>query len=279
MWHLNTATGELARGRCKSTNLCDYCARLAAVENSEMLALAALEGIAVPEVWCVLTTPRTSLAQRDYYRALERFIAAVRVEWPGSEYASLLEMTTGYGPRSGGQRRPHWNLLLVGVPVLGCDRLAEIVAREWCPRVDARPEAQWVAAVSEVGGLMRYVSLHFQKASQAPPNGWRGQRFNCSRRYFGDVTRREMRERARLSLRAKRRLWKALGRAEAIAGGTPSADLVEVVYEQLQALDDASSWRVVGTPARDPQRALAESARQPFALHARLLGRSGEAMA
>src|SRR5690242_6423123 len=52
---LLSSRGELVRGRCGATRLCDYCAKLAAVEVSEMLALDAMEGNA-PTVWCVLTT-------------------------------------------------------------------------------------------------------------------------------------------------------------------------------------------------------------------------------
>jgi hypothetical protein len=46
-----------------------------------------------------------------------------------------------------------------------------------------------------------------------------------------------MREEARASLKEKRLLWRAIGCAEEIAGGTATADLVEVVFEQLQAAD------------------------------------------
>jgi hypothetical protein len=59
------------------------------------------------------------------------------------------------------------------------------------------------------GGLMRYLALHFQKASQQPPEGFTGQRFNCSRGYFTGCTRAVARRRAREALRLKRELWKA----------------------------------------------------------------------
>src|SRR4051794_4329350 len=34
---LLSSQGEVVRGRCGATNLCEYCATLAAVENSELL--------------------------------------------------------------------------------------------------------------------------------------------------------------------------------------------------------------------------------------------------
>src|SRR5262245_39396136 len=40
---LNCDTGELVRTRCRATRKCDYCGKLGAVENAEMVALDALE--------------------------------------------------------------------------------------------------------------------------------------------------------------------------------------------------------------------------------------------
>jgi hypothetical protein len=205
---LVSSLGEVVRGRCRATNLCPYCARLFAVETSEMLALDALDGEA-PALWLVLTTRTPDTEPASFYRARERVVKALRRRWTGCEYAALVEMTTGYGPRSGGLRRPHWNVLLKRVPVLALGEVEALVRRVWCDRVDAEPWAQFVGAVSEVGGLMRYVALHFLKESQAPPVGWRGHRFVASRGYFAGG-RTPARARARESLREKRELHRAL---------------------------------------------------------------------
>jgi hypothetical protein len=203
---LRSTLGELVRGRCHATNLCLYCAKLAAVENSELLALDALQGLA-PRVWLCLTTPSDSIDPADFYRAREKLVLALRRRWPHLEWAALVEFTTGYGSGSGGLRRPHWNVLLKGV---GPDELAEltaIVARVWCPRVAGDPRAQHVGLVAEFGGLMRYIALHFQKQEQAPPAGWRGHRFLKSRGYLWTGTE-EARQLAREALRLKREVWK-----------------------------------------------------------------------
>lgn len=182
---LRNGAGELVPGRCGSTNQCDYCARLGAVENAELLALDALGGTA-PAVWACLTTAQAVPDPAAFYRAREAVIRALRRRWPACEYAALVEFTTGYGERSGGLRRPHWNLLLKGIPREDAERVAEVVKSVWCSRHDvvASPDAQWVGPVSEFGGLMRYIALHFQKESQRPPDGWRGHRFLKSRGYL-----------------------------------------------------------------------------------------------
>jgi len=206
---LLSSDGELVRGRCKATNQCDYCARLAAVENTEMLALDAMEGNA-PEVWCVLTTRTATVCMKLFYEARRQVMKALRRRWPSCQYASLLEFTTGYSARSGGQRRPHWNLLLKGIPAAECATAEALIKRVWCGQVDASPAAQYVGVIAEAGGLMRYIALHFQKESQSPPEGFSGQRFNCSRGYFDGVTRAEARAEARDSLFEKRALRRAL---------------------------------------------------------------------
>jgi hypothetical protein len=190
---------------------------LAAVENTEMLALDSMEGEA-PEVWLCLTTRTATLDMSEFYEARRQVMRAIQRRWRGARYACLLEFTTGYGERSGGARRPHWNLLLKGVPKSAVERwrdpdtgesLHQLVSRIWCEHVDAEPQGQHVGPVNEAGGLMRYIALHFQKESQAPPRGFRGQRFNCSRDYFTNRTRAEMREAARESLWIKRRIHEA----------------------------------------------------------------------
>lgn len=204
---LQSTLGELVMGRCKATNLCGYCARLAAVENSELLALDALHGIA-PAVWCVLTTPSTNPDPAHFYRSRDQLVRALRRRWRTLEWAALVEFTTGYGTRAGGQRRPHWNLLLKGPRPEDVPLVHELVADVWCPRVGGAREAQHVGSIEEMGGLMRYVALHFQKESQAPPPGWRGHRFLKSRGYLWTATP-TARELARQSLLLKRELRRA----------------------------------------------------------------------
>src|SRR4051794_27059259 len=139
--------GEVVRGRCRATNQCAYCARLAAVENAELLALDALAGTS-PEVWAVLTTRTPTLdtaAFEDSHRQVRR---AIKRRWPDAEIARLVEFTTGYGPRSGGRRRPHWNYLIKGVPAGDVEQLRDVVVAVWCDRVDAQPQSQHVAPIA-----------------------------------------------------------------------------------------------------------------------------------
>lgn len=207
-WWLVSSLGELVRGRCKATNLCDYCAKLAAVENSELLAIDATESGSAPAVWVVLTTRRSTLDMAEFYEAHRQLMKALKRRFPELEWARLLEFTTGYGRRSGGRRRPHWNCLLKGVPPEAVDVVRELVAKVWCPRVDAAARGQYVGVVSEMGGLMRYVALHFQKESQAPPAGFRGHRFTHSRGYLWTDTP-TARDETRDALFEKRALWRA----------------------------------------------------------------------
>jgi hypothetical protein len=243
-WRLLSSNGELVRGRCRATNLCAYCARIAAVENAELLALDALAGTA-PEVWVVLTTRSTEPDPAAFYRSRDALVKAMRRRWPSLEWAALVEFTTGYGPRSGGRRRPHWNLLLKGIPVAALAQLEEVVCRVWCSRVDARPDAQFVGQVAEVGGLLRYIALHFQKEAQSPPPGWRGHRFLHSRGYLATSTP-EARENARTALRFKRELWRA------IRAGLAGPD-VEAAAQRAMAIADATTWRMFSVdPAHPP---------------------------
>lgn len=238
---LNGQTGVLTRGRCKSPNLCDYCAKLAAVENSELLALDALWGEA-PAIWAVLTTPRTIHDPKHFYEHRRQLQKALKRRWPSCEYVALLEFTTGYGPRSGGKRRPHWNLLLKGIPVEAVDQVHDVVANVWCPRVGGKPEAQHVGEISEAGGLMRYIALHFQKESQQPPKGWRGQRILKSQGYLWTSTP-VAREAAREALSYKRAVWRI---EQALPEGHPfdAAEIDEFARTSL-ALRATIAWRLV----------------------------------
>lgn len=212
------SNGRLVSMRCRAVNKCDYCAMLAAVEWSEMLALDAMDN--APGVWLVLTTRSTSPLPADFYNARRLLMRAIKRRWPDAEYLCIVEFTTGYGERSGGKRRPHWNVLLKGVPTGDLAELEALVRERWCAHVDAEPEAQFAGAVYEQGGLMRYLALHFLKESQRPPRGWRGSRVTASRGYFARP-RWQVRRDAQRALRVKRELHRladcGLDPAEALA--------------------------------------------------------------
>lgn len=111
MWLLAQQTGELVRGRCKATNQCDYCAKLGALENTEVLRLDATLG-RKPTVLLVLGSRSTDLNPAAFRQTRQQLVSALRREWPGLEFAWMWELTTGYGPRSGGKRRLHGNVVL-----------------------------------------------------------------------------------------------------------------------------------------------------------------------
>jgi hypothetical protein len=194
LW-LRSSRGELVRGRCKAANQCAYCATLAAVENAELLALDGVYGRA-PRWWAVLTTQRTERRQEAYRSWWE--VAKRGVRCPT---ARLLEFTTGYGPRSGGLRRPHWNVL-----VKGDESQARALLDAW--RAVSGSTQGYVGSIHDAGGLLKYLALHFQKESQRPPDGWKGQRLTISAGYLWTSTA-EARAAARESLRFKRELRRA----------------------------------------------------------------------
>jgi hypothetical protein len=187
---------------CNSPNKCGYCARRVALENVKMLELDVHRGPG-PEILLVLTTPAVTLDMSRFYGPLQQVMRALRLRWP-VRYCSLLEYTTGHAPRSGGQRRPHLNVLLKGVAPQDADPVRELVHRVWCPQTGAVPEATYAAPIRDVGGLSKYVAAHFQKTSQRPPDGFKGQRFNPSKgrwRYWnGDLSTADMREQASRAL-------------------------------------------------------------------------------
>jgi len=236
VWLLNSL-GVVVRGRCKSTNQCDYCCLQAARENARMLALDAEEHLdQAPQIVAILGTRTATEDMAPFYRGREKVILALRRRWP-AEYASQLEYTTGKGLNSGGERRPHWNMPLKGIPAVDVDQAREIVRRVWCQHVDAEPEAQYVEALLNTGAFMEYVASHFQKVDQAPPEGFRGQRFNCSRHYFTGRTRAEARVAARESLQLDRELWKA---TQAGFEGQEA----EAVADEAIALAKTIEWRI-----------------------------------
>jgi hypothetical protein len=197
----------LVEGRCRSTRLCDFCARLAAVEISEVLALDAMNGVA-PEIYAVLTTRSRSLNPADFYESRRQVLRALKRRWPTVEYCCIVEFTTGRAGTSGGCRRVHFNLLLKGIPAADAADACELIERVWCAREDAEPWAQYAAPVAHEGGLLRYLALHFLKESQRPPEGWKGHRVTRSRGYLTLPTWRARAE-AKAALRLKREIYKA----------------------------------------------------------------------
>lgn len=248
---LNETTGELIEGRCHSTNLCAYCATLKAVENAEMATIDVLNGGAAPTIFCVLTTRTPTLDMSGFYRSREAVFKALRRRWPAVQIATVLEFTTGTGQRAAGARRPHWNLLLKHVPVDDLDQVADVVASVWCSREDALPRAQHFQRVHAIEGLSRYLMLHFQKYSQAPPPGFKGHRFTHTRGYFSEGTA-ATRQAAKESLATKRALWRAHQR------GLEGHEAEQAVQRELDAAAGAE-WRLIDIEAVR----LAERRRQP----------------
>jgi hypothetical protein len=233
-------------GRCRATNLCDYCARLTAIENAEVLSIDAMT-TGGPRVWAVLSTRAATTDTARFYRSRAQVLRALRRRWPAAEVACQVEFTTGYGTRSGGQRRPHWNLLIKGVDVDAIDQVRDVITGVWCDREDARPEGQHVGSVYSEGGLMRYLALHFNKQSQQPPTGWRGHRFLKSRGYFAQPLE-DLRWDARQALRLRREIWKLRQDAEIhdlALDPEQEAELVDkLAAARLEAMN-AQSWQLV----------------------------------
>jgi hypothetical protein len=237
LWLLSSR-GELVRGRCQSTNLCSYCAKLAAVENAALLAHDAMIGVA-PSLWAVLTTRSIDTDQRSYYESRRQLQRLLRSEVDGYQAAWLLELTSGYAVTSGGLRRPHWNAILKA-PVAALEVVRQAVDHVWCGREDALPAGQYVGEISDAGGLMRYIALHFQKESQSPPKGWRGHRFTHTRGYLWTDTP-TAREEVKRELRADR------ARHKAITQGLTGHDVELAAYE-AQLLADQTTWRLWHAP-------------------------------
>jgi hypothetical protein len=258
---LRSDQGELVQPRGGCVNRCDYCAKLAAVENCEMLVLDALQGDA-PQLITILGTRTATVEMARFKRGRQEVTRQVRKRWPAAEYAYEVEFTTGYGPRAGGHRRPHWNWFWKGIPVADAAEFGQLVIRAWCQHVDAEPAAQYASEIDNAIGLTKYVTEHFMKASQRPPKGFTGQRFCCSRGYFGDgVTVTTARKRARESLMRKREVWKARERGH-------DAHDAELLAHQALELAQRTIWVLttdrgarVGKTGHDPRRMILPSDR------------------
>jgi hypothetical protein len=241
--------GEVVQGRCSSPNLCEYCARLSAVENAELLALDAMHGVA-PRSYVVLTQPGCDPEPRAYYESKRQVQRALRREIDGYQAAWLVEFTTGRAERSGGRRRPHFNVLTKGVETSDQTTIVrQVIERVWCPRQAATMAAQYVAPVQEMGGLMRYLALHFLKERQAPPHGWRGHRFTTTRGYLWLPTP-QARKLARESLMNKREVWRS------IAAGL-GGDAIEERVSAAARLRSETTWAIGHNPQLGRQPATA----------------------
>lgn len=261
----NTASGRLVRGRCGATNKCSYCAKLGSIELARALELDAIEHFS-PEVWLCLGTRTPTFDPRPFYSAREQVQKALRRRWPDVQVANLREFTTGYGPRAGGRRRPHWNLLLKGIPSEQAAEAREVAARIWCRHVDAEPERQHGGPVYEAGGLGRYLALHFQKESQAPPRGWRGHRFTSSRGYFPEGVKKA-REKAREAMAVERAVFWANAVAEGVFQDTGAVLLGDELEQLVQSkLARRAGWSVahVRSESSDPAVARARAAGEAF---------------
>jgi len=129
-----------------------------------------------------------------------------------------------------------------------------VVEETWCRIEDAAPAAQYVGPIHETGGLMRYLALHFFKEDQSPPEGWTGQRFNCSRGYFTGCTRRVARARAREAQQLKRERWKASrGLTDAHDVELQAREQLELAHRTVWTLTNDRGARV-GRVAYDPAR-------------------------
>jgi len=217
------------------------------VENAELLAIDALEGSA-PSTYVVLTTSAIAQEPRAYYESLNQLQRALRRRLPDYQAAWLVEFTTGRASTSGGHRRPHFNGLIKGV-VTGdqAQLLEQTIFDVWCRREEGTRRNQYVAPVQEMGGLMRYLALHFLKQPQAPPLGWKGHRFRTTRGYLWTDTP-QARKVARAALQGKRDLWRAL---EAGLSGQEAEEQVQ----WAQFVRDNTTWGVGPTPYLDEQTA------------------------
>jgi len=252
---LNRNTGVFRPGRCKATNLCRYCQRLYVVETVEMLTLDAMEY--APTLWAVLTA-REHLTRKDTYAHLRQLRKAARKRWPGIEWFVQVEF----------QRRGalHLNLLIKGVPVEDEAELHALLSSIWCKRVDAEPVGQWVGAVTEAQGVVRYLSkmlAHGLKAEQAPPIGWKGHRTSQTRGYLVRPAA-VMRQEARRALKLKREFWKLLN-----AHPDVPADVVDEIATARVEEAETHTWTLQPTPGHPPMqpdhlRLMREAALTPF---------------
>jgi hypothetical protein len=237
------------------------CARCSAEEDAEMLQLDALEGDA-PEIWGNFTTRDETLDLERFYVGRELMMRALKRRWPQARYASRLEYTTGYSRQSGGRRFPHWHTLFKGIPAADAAEARAIAVAKWCAHVNALPQAQYMEPIRDAQGVVGYITQHFKKENQRPPEGFTGRRFFTSRDYFTGTTVKTARARARESI-ARRR---ATNRARAT--GADAHDVELIVHEAMKLRAD-TRWVVcnergvrLGAIADDPARRVLEGTRR-----------------
>lgn len=237
---LRASTGVMVTGRCGASNLCAYCAGMASVVHSEMLAIDAMDE--APAVWMVLTTPRATTDMTAFYDSRRLLVRALKRRLPELRYLWILEYTTGEGAKSGGRRRPHWNVFLKGVTPEDVPVVRDVVRKVWCAREGASPRAQYVEGVRDRVALTKYTALHFLKESQRPPEGFSGSRVGQSKDYYSRPGW-ALRQAAETSLRHKRAVWRAnrdgyegteaLVIAEAAIAAAPTWELVVTTVDDV----------------------------------------------
>lgn len=197
-----------------------------------MLLLDAMEH--APTLLVVLTA-RTHLERPDCTDHLRQLRRSLRRQWPAIEWAVLVEF----------QRRGalHLNLLVKNVAPDQAAELHAAICAVWCSRVDAVAAAQSVTPIYAVGGAVKYVSQHFMKPAQAPPEGWQGHRYSSTRGYLVRPAR-IMREEARTALKRKRELWRLREAAEE-QGVTLLADELEEFAARTLEVRAGQKWELV----------------------------------
>lgn len=217
-----------------------------------MLSLDALDDTR-PQLLAIVGTRTATADPEPFYLGRQLMVRALRARFGRQvEYSSLCEFTTGKGAHAGGARRPHWNVFLKGIEPEDLDEARSIVRDVWCRHVDAEPEAQYVEGLRDLGAAAQYVAMHFHKRDQAPPAGWSGQRFNCSRGYYVGRSRAEMRRLARADLQREREIWK-------VTQAAPELDVETVVdvAEQMLWRHYERTWTMVAASPRRAERLLA----------------------
>jgi hypothetical protein len=172
--------GRLVPMRCGCSNLCAYCAWLAAVENSLVVGLDARWS--QPTVGMTLTTHRPDFDLDRFRLAVAQVFKWMRRDLGiDCEYLGLMEWTTGSGGKG---RMPHMHTLLKGADAddLG-DLVADPRAKKGAPpryEFELRLREKWEAwtggawivdarPLRSPGGAIAYTVGHHHKREQAPP--------------------------------------------------------------------------------------------------------------
>jgi hypothetical protein len=139
-----------------------------------------------PPSHVVTLTTRATVSAYDFRKGMERLARALRKGGQRFEYFARVEFTSG---ASRGVRRMHAHVLCKGLTT-DVRVLRSVVRKAW-------PHG-WVqvAELRTVGGAIHYLGLHEAKASQLPPESWRGMAERASRGYWHRPVR-ELRKEAR----------------------------------------------------------------------------------